>query len=75
MTNELSRQRSDLYYIFLIVIQGLIFGIGNPLIKFAYESISPLWALAIRFTLATLIFLPLFGKTALPELRKAKIKV
>ena len=75
MTKELSRQRSDLYYIFLIVIQGLIFGIGNPLIKFAYESISPLWALAIRFTLATLIFLVMFGKTALPELRQTKIKV
>ena len=73
--NQLSRQHSDFYYIMLIVVQGLIFGIGNPLIKFAYESISPIWALAIRFTLATLIFLVLLGKTALPELKKVKIKV
>ena len=71
--NQISRQHSDFYYIMLIVVQGLIFGIGNPLIKFAYESISPIWALAIRFTLATLIFLVLLGKTALPELKKVKI--
>ncbi|MBR5329815.1 MAG: DMT family transporter [Firmicutes bacterium] len=73
--NTITKQRSDFYYIMLIVIQGLIFGIGNPLVKFAYESITPIWMLAIRFTLATLIFLVLVGKTALPELKKTKVKV
>lgn len=73
--NEITQKKSNLFYITLIVIQGLIFGIGNPLIKFAYESITPMWMLAIRFTLATLIFLVLWGKTAWPELKKVKIKV
>lgn len=73
--NQISRQHSDFYYIMLIVIQGLIFGIGNPLVKFAYESITPIWVLAIRFTLATLLFLAFTGKTAVPELKKTKVKV
>ena len=73
--NTLKQQHSSLFYIGLIVIQGLIFGIGNPLIKFAYESISPFWCLALRFSAATLIFLLICGKTAVPELKRSRVKV
>lgn len=73
--NKLTQQKSNLFYITLIVFQGLIFGIGNPLIKFAYESITPMWMLAIRSALAALIFLLLFGKKALPELKRVNVKV
>ena len=69
------KQHSSLYYIGLIVLQGLIFGIGNPLIKFAYESISPFWCLTLRFFAATAIFALFCGKTAFPELKKTRVMV
>lgn len=78
LTNNMKtiqKQHSSTFYIGLIILQGLIFGIGNAMVKFAYESISPLWCMALRFTLATLVFLILFGKTALPEIRKIPVKV
>lgn len=42
-------------YIFFILLQSIIYGFGNPLTKIAFESITPLWCLAFRFTLAFLI--------------------
>lgn len=73
MANPLSREHSSFFYIFLIILQGLIFGIGNPIVKFAYETITPIWCLAIRFTAATLIFIIPFGKKAIQELRATKM--
>lgn len=73
--NIMQKQHSSLFYIWLIILQGLIFGIGNPIVKFAYESITPIWCLALRFTMATMIFVLFFGKTAFPELKRTKIKV
>lgn len=72
--NEISKTRSNLFYISLICIQGLIFGIGNPIVKFAYESITPIWLLTIRFSFAALVFLLFCGKTVIPELKRTKIK-
>ena len=73
MANPLSREHSSFFYIFLIILQGLIFGIGNPIVKFAYETITPIWCLSIRFTAATLIFIIPFGKKAIQELRATKM--
>jgi drug/metabolite transporter (DMT)-like permease len=39
-------------YILMIVLQSVIYGIGNPITKIAYESITPFWGLAFRFTFA-----------------------
>ena len=39
-----------------VVLQTVIFGSGSAFTKLAYESISPLWALAIRFGLASAVF-------------------
>ena len=44
-----------------VVLQTVIFGSGSAFTKLAYESISPLWALAIRFGLASAVFAVLFG--------------
>lgn len=62
-------------YISFIFLQSLIYGIGNPVTKVAYESITPFWLLAARFTLAFLLFLLLFGRRVLPSVRKANWKV
>lgn len=68
-TNK-SNEHSALYYASFIILQGLIFGIGNPIVKFAYESITPIWCLTIRFTIASLIFAIFFGKQTARELKE-----
>lgn len=57
----------------MIVLQCVIYGIGNPITKIAYESITPFWCLAFRFILATLIMAAVVGKRAITELRSARI--
>ena len=66
-------QRKAIYTLF-IFIQSLIYGIGNPATKVAYKSITPLWLLASRFTLAFLLFLLLFGRRILPCIKKVSWK-
>lgn len=73
MAHMLSQKHSGFFYVFLIIFQGAIFGIGNPMVKFAYETVTPIWCLAIRFIAATLIFAIPFGKKAFRELRATKI--
>lgn len=60
-------------YASCIILQGLIYGLGNVLTKFAYESISPFWCLTVRFGAATLIFLIFFGSTIFRELKSAAL--
>lgn len=50
-------------YVIFILIQSLVYGIGNPITKIAYQSITPLWLLAIRFTMASVV-LSLFLRQA-----------
>ena len=45
-----------------ILIQSLIYGFGNPLTKTAYETITPLWLIALRFTISTVLFIVVFRK-------------
>lgn len=59
-------------YGMFILLQSILYGIGNPLSKIAFESLSALWCLAVRFTMAFLLFAVLFGRRALKQLRAAK---
>lgn len=61
-------------YIACVVLQTIIFGSGNVFTKFAYESISPLWCLAIRFGLAALVFAVLFGRRIVRQLRTVRVR-
>lgn len=56
----------------LILLQSVVYGIGNPLTKVAYQSISPFWLLSCRFSLAFVLFMALFGKRVLAQLRTIK---
>lgn len=60
-------------YVALVVLQTVIFGSGNAITKIAYESITPLWCLAIRFGLATLVFAVFFGPRIVQQVRAAKM--
>lgn len=60
-------------YASFIMIQSLVYGVGNPLTKIAYKSVTPFWLLTFRFSIAFLIFIVLFGKSIISQLRTAKL--
>lgn len=55
-----------------ILLQALIYGVGNVITKVAYESITPFWSLTIRFAIASLIFALLSGKHIMAQLKQAR---
>lgn len=57
-----------------IWLQSLIYGFGNAMTKVAFDSITPLWCLTIRFGMATLLFVLLFGKRIQAQLRDTSVK-
>ena len=61
-------------YLAFVLIEVVIFGSGSAVTKFAYESISPLWCLAVRFGLATLVFALFFGRRMYRRLRTARVR-
>ncbi|NTV77803.1 MAG: DMT family transporter [Clostridiales bacterium] len=62
-------------YVGMILLQSILYGFGNPLTKIAYESIAPLTGLVMRFGIAFLLFLVLFGKRIFLQLAKTKISI
>lgn len=60
-------------YVSFIMLQSVIYGIGNPLTKLAYGSITPFWLLTFRFSMALLTFFLFFGKQIISQLRTAKV--
>ena len=62
-------------YMGIILLQSVIYGFGNPLTKIAFESITPFWSLAIRFTTAFLVFMLFFGKRIIESLKSVEPKV
>lgn len=60
-------------YVAFVIVEVVIFGFGSAVTKFAYESITPLWCLAIRFGLASLVFSVFFGRRMVKQLRAAKM--
>ena len=56
-----------------VVVQTVIFGLGNVITKFAYESVTPLWCMVLRFGLALAAFARVFGSRMVRELRWAKL--
>lgn len=56
-----------------VVLQTIIFGSGSAITKLAYESVSPMWLMAIRFGLATLVFVIFFGPRMARGLKNARL--
>lgn len=60
-------------YTLFIIIQCILYGLGNPVTKIAYESISPLWLLVTRFSLAGAVYILLFGRGLFRQLRVVRL--
>lgn len=56
-----------------VVVQTVIFGLGNVITKFAYESVTPLWCMVLCFGLALVVLALAFGPRMVRELRGAKL--
>ena len=66
------QQGSRSPFVLCVVVQTVIFGLGNVITKFAYESVTPLWCMVLRFGLALAAFALVFGPRMVRELRGAK---
>lgn len=60
-------------YAMLILLQSIVYGLGNPLSKIGYESITALWCLGIRFSGSAILMFLLFGKRTIGAVRSAPI--
>lgn len=58
-------------YILFILMQSLLYGVGNPVTKVAYQSITPLWLLTGRFFVTSAVYLLLFHRRISAQLRAA----
>lgn len=75
MNEKTTHAKKKPIYVLFILLQSLVYGIGNPITKIAYDSISPLWLLATRFCLAFAVIMLLFGKTVVSDLKKTSWKL
>ena len=67
------QQGSRSPFVLCVVVQTVIFGLGNVITKFAYESVTPLWCMVLRFGLALAAFALVFGPRMVRELRGVKL--
>lgn len=67
-------KNKTLLYGGMVCMQAFVYGLGNAVTKIAYESITPFWGMVFRFGLAFLLFMLLFGKKIVKELREAPLR-
>ena len=72
--SESKGSANKLRYVGFILIQSIVYGFGNPLTKVAYESLTPFWLLATRFTLAFVLFFIFKGREIMTTLKASKPK-
>lgn len=54
--------KKTMLYESLLLLECLLWGIGNPVMKIGLEVVPPLFCLSVRYILAFLIFMPFLGK-------------
>lgn len=57
----------------MVAMQAVIYALGNAITKIAYESITPFWGMFFRFALAFALFMILFGKNIILELKVSSL--
>lgn len=69
---ENPRSRTLLFSL-VALLQSLIWGIGSPVTKLALGYLSPSFCLAVRFTVAVLLYLVFFGRRIAKHIRGIKL--
>ena len=68
------KHQKKLYYIFMIVLQGILYGIHDPLAKIVYHEIPVYAFLCIRYLLGGICFLCIFRKSLFEDLKNSALK-
>lgn len=58
----------------LIILECFFWGVGNPITKIALEVVSPFYCVALRFSIAGIIFLIFFGRYIFRQLKNVNVK-
>lgn len=66
-------QKQTQIYSAIVLLQAFIFGFSNAVTKIGYESLTPFWALFLRFSPAFFIFAVISGRGFLKEIKKAPV--
>lgn len=69
-----SRSRSKWFPCFLILLQSLLYGFGDPISKFAFDVMPVYSLLVLRYSMALVVLLLLFGKRIWKGLKACSVK-
>ena len=72
--SEQNSAKSPLFYGSLVLLQCLLWGVGNPIMKIGLETVPPFLCLAIRYALAFFLFMLFMGRRILPYFKKENFK-
>lgn len=70
----MEKKKNKSVYVLLVLAQTLLYGLGTPLTKQAYASVSPLWCLCLRFTIAAAAMGLIGGRRLFRELRAVNVR-
>ena len=56
------------------MLETVIYGAGNVVMKLAYAGISPLWCTALRFGIAFAVLMAIFGKRTVRMVKSSPVK-
>lgn len=65
------KQRSSIFYGFLILAQNILLGVGNPIAKYGMSSFPFFLYVAVRFLMGSLFLILIFHKRILKGLNKS----
>lgn len=68
------KEKSTAFYAALLLLECLVWGIGNPVMKVGLTVVPPLYCLSIRYFLAFLLFLLFFGKRVFTGMKRSYLK-
>ncbi len=69
-----SRSRSKWFPCFLILLQSMLYGFGDPISKFAFDVMPVYSLLVLRYSMALVVLLLLFSKRIWKGLKQCSVK-
>ena len=69
-----AQSRSKWFPCFLILLQSLLYGFGDPISKFAFDVMPVYSLLVLRYSMALVVVLLLFGKRIWKGLKQCSVK-
>ena len=69
-----AQSRSKWFPCFLILLQSLLYGFGDPISKFAFDVMPVYSLLVLRYSMALVVLLLLFGKRIWKGLKQCSVK-